>query len=72
MEFQKLYNLIKEDFDVSDEKIDDILNVLKNHLSDKIIFSDGPVISKKTKYNQPENISIFTKPKGLWYAEGDA
>ena len=50
MKFQQLYDVVKEDFDSSDESVESILTILSNHPKEKIAFLDGPVIIKSTKY----------------------
>jgi hypothetical protein len=72
MKFQQLYDVVKEDFDSSDESVENILSVLNNHSKEKIAFLDGPVIIKSTKYEQNPESFTFDKPIGFWYAQGGA
>ena len=72
MRFEQLYSVIKEDFDSSDENVENILTILSNHPKEKIAFLDGPVIIKSTQYEQSEESFTFDKPKGFWYAQGGA
>lgn len=71
MKLNELYRLINEDFDDSDSNIESILNELKKHTDEKLVFMPTPVIIKSAKYGQNPESHTFDKPNGFWYALGD-